>query len=128
MRIYLQIGMNLWTAFGVGLGASIFIIGLPCLRTFLIWGYKEKEEIVKKDNKIVKKSLKESKDFNITCFVLIIIFQIGLLVCLFFSRTIYFYALRYSTNLDVWEILCIFASIVEITLFIWFIFLEIKVT
>ena len=48
MGLYLQTGMNLWTAFGVGLGASIFTIGLPCLGTFLIWGYKDKEKVEKK--------------------------------------------------------------------------------
>ena len=49
MGLYLQTGMNLWTAFGVGLGASIFTIGLPCLGTFLIWGYKEKEKVEKEE-------------------------------------------------------------------------------
>lgn len=59
--LYLQSGMNLWTAFGVGLGASIFTIGLPCLGTFLIWGYKEKKE-EKNEEKII--NCDEIKDLS----------------------------------------------------------------
>ena len=63
MGLYLQTGMNLWTAFGVGLGASIFTIGLPCLGTFLIWGYKEKEKVEKKEV-VEKKKNKISKVYQ----------------------------------------------------------------
>ena len=62
MGFYLQIGMNLWAAFGVGLGASIFTIGLPCLGTFLIWGYKEKEKVEKKE--VVEKKKTKSNTQN----------------------------------------------------------------
>ena len=89
MGLYLQTGMNLWTAFGVGLGASIFIIGLPCLGTFLIWGYKEKEKVEKKEimekvknndetqNDIPKSTLKFSLIiFSITLFSAFVILTI----------------------------------------------------
>ena len=65
MGLYLQTGMNLWTAFGVGLGASIFTIGLPCLGTFLIWGYKEKEKVENKDD-VEKKEIAVKKKFKLS--------------------------------------------------------------
>ena len=89
MGLYLQTGMNLWTAFGVGLGASIFTIGLPCLGTFLIWGFKEKEKVEKKgvvekkeatndaQNDIPKSTLKFSLIiFSITLFSAFVILTI----------------------------------------------------
>lgn len=70
MGLYLQTGMKLWKAFLIGLGSSIFTIGLPCLGTFLIWGYKEKEkkqEIIEKKEKQSFKKNNKAKLKSKTC-------------------------------------------------------------
>ena len=113
MGLYLQTGMNLWTAFGVGLGASIFTIGLPCLGTFLIWGYKEKEKVDKKEiveKKVFSKMVKSYlKNYYKIYLVIIFIALISIGITLFFTL-----------NLEIWVrililSLFVFISIIPLT-------------
>ena len=132
MGLYLQTGMNLWVAFGVGLGASIFTIGLPCLGTFLIWGYKEKEKAenkkdVEKKEIAVKKKFKLSNKAKRNILIGILVFvQVCLLIviialivtCFFYVKNAYL-----KTNI-VYLIIPMFISLIII---IAIIFVEKKV-
>ncbi len=108
--LYFQAGGSFWVAVGVGLGASLMIIGLPCLGTFLIYGYKEKEKVEKievkeeKNNKTNSKRIKKYLDNDYKIYLVI---SFLVIVCIGI-------VLFFTLNLDLWIrllILIIFALI-----------------
>lgn len=132
MGLYLQTGMNLWTAFGVGLGASIFTIGLPCLGTFLIWGFKEKEKVEKKgvvekkeamDNK--KNNLSNRTKRNILIGILVFVQVCLLIVIITLIVTCFFYVK--NANLKTNIVYLIIPMFISLIIIIAIIFVEKKV-
>ena len=132
MGLYLQTGMNLWTAFGVGLGASIFTIGLPCLGTFLIWGYKEKEKVENKED-VEKKEIAVKKKFklsnkakrNILIGILVFIQVCLLIIIIALIITCFFYT--NNTYLKTNIVYLIIPMVISLIFIIVIVFIEKKI-